>query len=124
MTTRIQLNKIQLYGNHGVFAEEQQIGSWYELSISMLTNVDNSAFINDELDGTVNYAEVLAIAKKEFSNKSKLLEHLAYQIAKQTLAYSTRIEEVTINIKKIAPPLVGNIHDACVELTINRSEIK
>lgn len=123
MKTNIRLNTIRLYGHHGVFAEEQQIGSWYEIDIDMLATISQDAYLNDQLDGTVSYADTLDIVKEEFQIKSKLLEHLAYRIAKHVLISSDKIEQVAIRVKKIAPPLVGNIHDACVEMTISNGDI-
>lgn len=119
-TSTINLNDVKIYGFHGVSDEEQQVGTWYNITISLNTKLSPLSYLNDQLEGTIDYSAVLTLIKEEFAVKSRILEHLAYRIANKILSSFSSVQNVTIEIQKLAPPMSGNIKSASVKMTIER----
>jgi len=124
MTTHIQLNTLRVYGFHGVMPQEQKVGAWYEIDIDMEVEVKPEAYANDDLSGTISYADVLEDVKKEFAQRSQLLEHLAYRIATRILKAYKLCNSLKVSVKKVAPPLCCNIDSAAVVLSMDRSDVE
>lgn len=114
----IQLHGIHLYGFHGVSEEEQSVGSWFEINVNIDAYVAESALVHDNLEGTIDYSIVMKIIKKVFSRKSRLLEHLAYNISKQLIERFDTISAVNIQVKKMAPPMPSNVDSSAIKLTV------
>ncbi len=115
ITSRVQLNGIHLYGFHGVSAEEQNVGSWFQIDLDLDVNISSVALIDDDLSGTIDHSAALRIVTREFAITSQLLEHLAHRIAKSLFEYSEDIRQVHIKIQKMTPPLPANIVSSSVE---------
>ena len=70
---------MEFYAYHGHFEEEQKIGTWFSLDLTM--DVDTSkAELSDELDDTVDYSAVYQVVKEKMMIPSKLLEHVGRRI--------------------------------------------
>ncbi len=117
----ISLNKVRLYGFHGVPASEKAVGSWFEIDLTIGVDLGDSALRDDKLEGTVDYSRVLAEVKDEFKHVANLIEHLAYNIAGRVFAISPTINSVHITVKKIAPPMSGNVGSSAVDFEFTRS---
>ncbi|MBR3733304.1 MAG: dihydroneopterin aldolase [Bacteroidaceae bacterium] len=117
---QILLNGIRLYGHHGVGTDEQQVGSWYEIDLTIEACVTSAALDHDDLSGTIDYSAVLQVIQQEFATPSRLLEHLACRISKSLLANFAMAQQVDICVKKIAPPMPGNVRSAAVRLSFTR----
>jgi 7,8-dihydroneopterin aldolase/epimerase/oxygenase len=117
-TTKIQLGGIRLYGYHGVSDEEQSVGSWFEINVSLETHMTDEALASDDINRTINYAEVLDVIKGVFAVKSRLLEHVAYAIAQKLCSAFDTVSTVSIQVKKLAPPVTANVGYSAVELTV------
>jgi 7,8-dihydroneopterin aldolase/epimerase/oxygenase len=100
----IHLRNIILYGNHGVYKEEQLIDAPFELNIdcSLLPSSTVS-----ELEHTINYEVVFNIIKEIFATPYQLLEVLAKDMAIAIKKQCTAVWAVKINIYKLNPPIVG-----------------
>jgi 7,8-dihydroneopterin aldolase/epimerase/oxygenase len=120
MADRIILKGIQFYGYHGVPEAEQETGHRYEVDLGMETEVAAAAAA-DDLALTVDYGavarEVLALG---MSRQFRLIETLATRIAEQILASQSRVEAVTVRVKKLLPPIPGVVEYAAVEITRRR----
>ena len=119
-TSIINLNGMRLYGFHGVTEEEQQVGSWFEINLSATVEISDKAFMDDDLSGTVNYAELSEIVATEFMENSKLIENLAYRISQKVLEHSQSIKQVSVKVMKIAPPIPMKIDSSSIEITVER----
>jgi len=117
---QILLNGIRLYGHHGVGTDEQQVGSWYEIDLAIEADVTPAALEHDVLSGTIDYSAVLRLVRQEFATPSQLLEHLAYRISKSLLDAFSKASKADICLKKIAPPMPGNLHSAAVKFSLSR----
>ena len=75
MTTKIELKSMRFYAYHGVDPQETRVGNWF--IVDLMVTVDLvQAIENDNLDSTVNYAEIYEVVKSEMNVPSKLILHL------------------------------------------------
>ena len=69
---QIDVHGIRIYTNHGCMQEEAVIGSNYEVNISVWADLSASV-ASDDLNDTVDYVALNAIAKEEMAVRAKLL---------------------------------------------------
>lgn len=97
---KILLKEIELFAYHGVLPEEKVLGQIFILSVDM--NVDlRRAGRNDDIDETVNYAELAKDVAKFFCERSfNLIEAAAEAVAAHILVRWPEIISVEITIDK------------------------
>ncbi|WP_374723870.1 dihydroneopterin aldolase [Calidifontibacillus erzurumensis] len=117
---KIYLNKLQFYGYHGVMPEENKLGQRF--TVDLILELDlTKAGQSDDLNETVNYAEVYQIVKSIVEGKpSKLIEHLAEQLAAALLKSFSKIDFCTVKITKPDPPIPGCYESVAVEIRRGR----
>ena len=77
----IHLNEMKFYGYHGVLPEETKLGQRFCVTVSLATDLA-AAGKTDDLDKTVNYAEVYELCQKIVEGEPvKLIETVAENIA-------------------------------------------
>ncbi|SFF43350.1 dihydroneopterin aldolase [Paenibacillus algorifonticola] len=117
---RMLVKGMQFYGYHGVFAEENRLGQKFGVDLELLLDLEKAATM-DDLEATVNYAELHALTKKIVEGTPfKLIEALAGSIATQLLAAYTMINEVTVRVTKPNPPFDIHFDGVTVELRRKR----
>ena len=104
----IHLKDMQFYGFHGVLMEETKIGQRFRANVSIAVDM-KKAGETDELDNTVNYAEVYALTREIVEGKPfKLIEALVEAIATRILSeYSEQVKGVRVELIKPDPPIQG-----------------
>jgi 7,8-dihydroneopterin aldolase/epimerase/oxygenase len=113
---KMKLHRMEYYGYHGVFEEERKLGQRYYIDLELELDL-RGAGLQDDLDQTVNYAEVHALVKKIVETKSfKLIEALAEHIASSVLDTYTVINAVTVKVTKPHPPFDIHFQGVTVEL--------
>lgn len=105
----ISLNDLRFHAHHGVMPQEREVGAEFSLTLRLYIYECEAqdALFDDKLDGTVNYAEVYDLVKKEMSTPSALLEHVAARIAKSLIRAFDKIHKVDVSLTKCAPPIAG-----------------
>ena len=115
----IELNNIHLYAYHGVLPQENKVGAWYTLNLcATINNLDSIA--NDNLEATVNYAEIYEVICKEMKIPSKLLEHVCGRILDKLFAKYATIEKIEITLTKDTPPMGGDRLSSSVRIKAER----
>ncbi len=117
----ISLEEMKFYAYHGVLEQEQIVGNNFEVTLKLLADVRDSVF-SDNLEDTINYAEIYQIVKDEMSIKSKLLEHLAGRINQRILNDYQKVKEVNIKISKLNPPFHSDLKTVSIQLSQKREE--
>mgnify|MGYP001474651517 CR=1 FL=1 len=118
----IKFERIQLYGRHGLFAEENRLGQRFYISLELKLDL-RRAGTTDRLEETVNYAEVYALVKDIVEKETfRLIETLAETIASRILDAYDKIREVTVRVVKPPPPLDIVFDGVSVELTRRRDD--
>lgn len=111
----IGLEGMEFYAYHGVYEEERKIGGNYLVDVFVYTNAEN-ALLHDDLNGTVNYEQLYKIVQGNMNHANKLIEHLANNILLDIRKLVANEDKIKIKIKKIHPPLEGNVYASVVEL--------
>ncbi len=113
--TQISLNKIRLYAYHGVLPQENKVGGWYTLTL----RVDypfSEAVSSDDVADTLDYSQLLEIAKREMNIPSRLLEHVAGRIASAVFETFPKTERIELELCKENPPMGSDTSGATVLL--------
>ena len=79
MKTSIELKNMRFFAYHGVLAQERVIGNEFVVNVKIETDF-SKAMDSDDVNDTLNYAEVYALVKVEMQQPSDLLEHVAGRI--------------------------------------------
>jgi dihydroneopterin aldolase len=119
----IYLNDVRLRAFHGVNPQEQAVGSMFIINIRLKVVIDK-AVESDNVDDTINYAEVFSLMKEEMMIPSKLIENVAGRIAKRIMKTFPQVEMVDISVTKQNPPMGADCNGAGVQLCfINKKTI-
>ncbi|MCQ2320038.1 MAG: dihydroneopterin aldolase [Bacteroidales bacterium] len=113
--SKITIEGMEFYAHHGCFVEERKVGTWFQVDLEMTVDTAN-AEKSDNLDETVNYAEVYLTVKREMNIPSKLLENVAYRIKTAVLKEYPSVEQVRVKVRKLNPPLGGKMKSVSVEI--------
>jgi 7,8-dihydroneopterin aldolase/epimerase/oxygenase len=111
----IALEGMEFHAYHGCFKEEQVTGNTFMVDLWFETDT-SAAEASDDLNDTVNYAEIYEIVKKEMEMKSKLLEHIGKRIMKAIQKDFPVIQSLGLKISKLNPPLGGRVNNVSVFL--------
>lgn len=111
----IILNEMKFYSYHGVLPQENTVGAEYKVSLDIETDFSEAA-ATDNLDGTINYADIHEAVKEEMNIPAKLLEHLAYRISKRMFTDFPTIKSIEITIFKENPPMGADCKNVGVKV--------
>ena len=78
----IILEGVKLYAYHGVAPEENKVGQMYTVNVKMVADL-SKAMESDDVNDTINYAEVYESIKDEMGTPSHLIEHAAKRLKYQ-----------------------------------------
>lgn len=115
----ISLSGLRFYAYHGAEPQEAVVGAWYTVDIALKADA-TAAVLNDDLNGTVNYAQVTDVVKQQMQIRSALLEHVAGRIAGSILNLFPAVQSVTVIISKLNPPVGAPCSAASFTLAVSR----
>jgi dihydroneopterin aldolase len=113
----ISIEGMEFFAYHGCFKEEAIIGTKFRIDLFLRTDT-RKAEVSDDLDDTVNYQKVYAFVKEEMLSRSKLLEHVGRRILHRIKKEFPEVNQATIKIRKLNPPLGGKMDFVAVELEL------
>lgn len=114
---RISLKRMKLYGYTGCLPEEKKNGQYFVIDVDMMMRSIPGA-LTDDLEGTVNYAEVFEKVKRIVSeSRFNLIEHLAFEIGRALISEYDLVNEVSVLVRKPDAPVAGDFE--CMETKIN-----
>lgn len=111
----IALEGLEFFAYHGYYEEEQKIGNKYSVDITVETSLSKAA-VEDQLTETVNYEDLYRIAATVMSGKSRLLEHIAFQIIEEIRKLYPFVQKVVVSVSKHNPPIGGICNRARITL--------
>src|SRR5690606_6705272 len=117
---KLLLKGMRFYGFHGVFPEENKLGQQFIIDAELRMDLERAAQ-TDDMDATLNYAEVHTFIKEIVEGPPfKLIEALAGCVASRLLEAYTMINEVTVRVTKPHPPFDVHFDGVTVELSRGR----
>lgn len=106
--TKVGLEGLKLFGNHGFYEEEAILGNYYILDVEASLS-DKLTVASFDLGKTVSYETLFLIAQRENETPSKLLEHFGMRILDSIAGHFNNISSSNVSISKLNPPLKGKI---------------
>jgi len=117
---KIYVNRMEFYGYHGVFPEENRLGQRFIVDLAVSVDL-KQAGRTDELEFSVNYGELYQVCKEVVEGKPyKLLEAVAEEIAASVIRAFPLVMDVTVKVIKPDPPIPGHYKSVAVEITRGR----
>lgn len=116
MNAIISLKGLRMKGYHGVAPSERKIGNEFTLDISVEYPCEQ-AMAHDNLNGTINYADIADIVRREMLVPSDLLENVVWRIRESLLKAFPEIISGNIKLTKHLPPIPSiQLEGASVEI--------
>lgn len=114
MKSKILLEDIKIYAYHGVLPEEALIGNNYIINVELQADLEKASQ-SDNLEDTINYAEVSEIIHREMAIRSELLEHVIGRIINKIENQFPQITFIKIKLTKTVPPMPGEMKGVSLE---------
>jgi 7,8-dihydroneopterin aldolase/epimerase/oxygenase len=117
--SKIALNNMEFHAYHGCLEHEQQLGNTFIVNLCMTLDTE-LAGQTDELQHTLNYQQVYDLVKLQMEIPSMLIEHVVKRILDSVFDSFFQIEELTVQLFKLNPPLGGKVESVSIELSKKR----
>jgi len=111
------IEQLRIHAAHGVLPQEQQVGADFLLTIRVHYNIKD-AMKSDNLDDTINYAELLQAIRQEMAIPSQLLEHAAARVCQAVFNRFPLATAIELKLIKQNPPMGADCDGAGVELYV------
>jgi dihydroneopterin aldolase len=106
---------IELWGRCGVSDEERAVGQRIAIDVRLVP-VHAPGLVSDELAGTIDYGEVVALVRDAVEGREyRLIERLADEICSRLWSAFALLEAAVV-VRKPAPPVGLPIGAAVVEV--------
>jgi dihydroneopterin aldolase len=115
----IHLYNLRFHAYHGVLAQERRTGGEFVVNVRVAYPL-RQAMQTDNVDDTLNYAELFEIINKEMQTPSSLLEHVAGRIGESIFRHFAQVSSVWLTIAKKNPPMGADSDGAAVEVLLER----
>ncbi len=115
----IHLHNLRFHAYHGVLAQERITGGEFVVNVRVAYPL-RQAMQTDNVDDTLNYAELFEIINKEMQTPSSLLEHVAGRIGESIFRHFAQVSSVWLTIAKKNPPMGADSDGAAVEVLLER----
>lgn len=120
---KILLNEMIFTARHGACPHEYEFDQKFKVDIIVETTAVEEAGATDELEKTINYAEIFAVIEEVMMGEHcQLIETLAYQIGQELVRNFQKIDEIRVKVTKMAPPIPRFNGTAAVEVKVARHE--
>jgi len=121
VSDRIFIRGLSLHAYHGVMPYEAKVGQTFTIDLSLAIELSTAAR-TDKVADTVSYDQAVAVASTAFtSQKFKLIEAAAGNVAEAVLAKFPRVREVEVTIHKPHAPIAATFSDVGVTLSRKRN---
>lgn len=119
----IEIDRMKVRANHGVFSQERIVGNDFEVSLSVEIEPDemDRAALEDNASLTVSYADLAEIISNIMADPADLLETVALRIRNAVTGTFPQVVAGKIKVAKITPPIPVAMARAAVELRWDNS---
>ncbi len=115
----IELEGMEFKAYHGCLEQEKVRGNFF--TVDFRGELDLSAAAeSDNLNDTLNYADIYEIVSYEMSIPSELLENVAGRIVKSIARQFPQLQSFSVRVSKKRPPVEGVAQWSRVTLFHNR----
>ena len=111
----IELQDVRFHAFHGVMTQEGRVGADFLVSVRVGIAFEK-AMQSDDVEDTLNYAELYQLVQREMAVPSKLLEHVAGRIVKAIGKDFPDVTSIDLKLTKLNPPMGADCAGASVEI--------
>ncbi|HEY9640115.1 MAG TPA: dihydroneopterin aldolase [Coleofasciculaceae cyanobacterium] len=112
---KLHITGIRAYGYTGFLPEEQILGQWFEVDLTVWVDT-SKAGKSDCLEDTYDYrASITAIQTLIRTEQFKLIEKLTEAIAESVLSAGT-VAQVRVQLTKVSPPIADFSGKVSIEI--------
>jgi dihydroneopterin aldolase len=111
----IELQDVRFHAFHGVMPQEERVGADFLVSVRVGIALEK-AMQSDDVEDTLNYAELYQLVQREMVVPSKLLEHVAGRIVKAIGKDFPDVTSIDLKLTKLNPPMGADCAGASVEI--------
>jgi dihydroneopterin aldolase len=117
---KISIQGAEFFAYHGFYPEEQKLGNHFivDMEVGFEPNGD---IVEDELSNTVNYEQLHHIACEQMKQTRKLIETVAQGIIDQVKSTYPWVNNITVKIKKLNPPIGHKLAWAGITISYNKA---
>ena len=116
----IHIRQIRCYGYTGYLPEEQTLGQWFEVDLTLWLDL-SQAGRSDAIEDTLDYRSAIAAVEKRVKTcKFALVERLASEIAEALLDLPL-VQRVRVELTKPHPPIPDFAGQIQIDITRSRS---
>jgi dihydroneopterin aldolase len=117
VSDQIRVSGIKAFGYHGVLPHEATDGQ--EFTVDLLVTLDlRAASFSDDLQDTINYADLAQIAHDNIvGDRVQLIERLAGRIADEISSTYPQITSVSVTVHKPHAPVAVDFENISVTIT-------
>lgn len=113
---RIHITNIRCYGYTGFLPEEQVLGQWFQVDLTIGLNLA-PAGSSDDLNQTLDYRQAITSVKQVVEQeKFALVEKMADAISSAILSLDL-VQEVRVKLIKLAAPIPGFGGQITIDIT-------
>lgn len=105
----VSLHGIRIDAYHGLYAEEQVLGNRFEVDVDV-----HMPTVGEEELPFVDYTLIRSVVAEVFLEKGQLLEKFVLQIHQSLRRHIAGAEKIKVAVRKLAPPMEGDIRYAQV----------
>ena len=117
---RLLLRGLRVLALCGALPEERDRAQPFELDVELGCNLA-PAGLSDDLGDTVDYGSVCAaVAEAAEGEQFTLMEAMAHRLAEVCLSADPRVEQVTVEVRKLRPPVPQHLSTSGVRITRHR----
>ncbi len=117
----VVIKGLRFHAKHGCHKEERLTGGYFEADLEVF--VDNSkAAQTDQICDAVDYVQVMEIAESIFEAPQNLIEGIAQSLGQKILTHFKSAHRVSVEIKKLAPPVRFQLEYVSVKTSVERTE--
>ena len=118
----IELQDVRFHAFHGVMPQEGRVGADFLVSVRVGIAFEK-AMQSDDVEDTLNYAELYQLVQREMAVPSKLLEHVAGRIVKAIGKDFPDVTSIDLKLTKLNPPMGADCAGASVEIHLINDKI-
>jgi len=113
--TTIFLTGMNFYAYHGCFEEEQVIGTYFTVDVSLTYDAE-AAIAGDDVQQSVNYQLVYKTIQRVIEEPRHLIETVTDCIIQEIKREFVQVQKVTVKLCKMNPPLDGKTEYVAVQM--------
>ena len=118
-TGTIAIEGIDVYGYHGVYRREQELGTRFVVDVYLEAPITEAAG-SDALPHTVDYFQVYQLVLDLMGDRAQLLETLTVRIGEEILRRFAAVQAARVRVSKLRPLAMDHCQRTYVELAFRR----